>query len=110
MDKLRMAHQVLGGSVPFFDQALFYRVHMLDVVDACKYAMDHRIVGTVGDQPISAQVERENGVVGFTLKGGLRPGTFHSQLLVKPPLYVSADFSIRLSGVCHRGALHPVQG
>jgi len=45
-DKLRMAHQVLGGSVPFHDEALFYRVHMLDVVDAVKYAIDHNTVGT----------------------------------------------------------------
>ncbi len=46
MDKLRMAHQVLGGSVPFFEDALFYRVHMLDVVDAVKFAIDRRVVGT----------------------------------------------------------------
>jgi hypothetical protein len=46
MDKLRMAHQVLGGSVPFHDEALFYRVHMLDVVGAIKFALDQRIVGT----------------------------------------------------------------
>jgi nucleoside-diphosphate-sugar epimerase len=46
MDKLRMAHQVLGGSVPFHDEALFYRVHMLDVVRAVKYALDHKTVGT----------------------------------------------------------------
>lgn len=46
MDKLRMAHQVLGGSVPFHDEALFYRVHMLDVVGAIKFALEQRIVGT----------------------------------------------------------------
>ena len=46
MDKLRMAHQVLGGSVPFHDEALFYRVHMLDVVRAVKHALDDRITGT----------------------------------------------------------------
>ncbi len=46
MDKLRMAHQVLGGSVPFHDEALFYRVHMLDVVGAVKFAVDQRLVGT----------------------------------------------------------------
>ena len=42
-----MAHQVLGGSVPFHDEALFYRVHMLDVVRAVKHAIDHDVVGTV---------------------------------------------------------------
>lgn len=45
-DKVRMAHQVLGGSVPFHDEALFYRVHMLDVVRAVKHALDHDVVGT----------------------------------------------------------------
>ncbi len=46
MDKIRMAHQVLGGSVPFHDEALFYRVHMLDVVGAVRFALENRIVGT----------------------------------------------------------------
>jgi nucleoside-diphosphate-sugar epimerase len=46
MDKLRMAHQVLGGSVPFHDEALFYRVHMLDVVGAVQYALEQRFAGT----------------------------------------------------------------
>ena len=45
-DKVRMAHQVLGGSVPFHDEALFYRVHMLDVVRAIKYVLDHDVLGT----------------------------------------------------------------
>jgi nucleoside-diphosphate-sugar epimerase len=46
MDKIRMAHQVLGGSVPFHNEALFYRVHMLDVVRAVVHALDQRLVGT----------------------------------------------------------------
>jgi nucleoside-diphosphate-sugar epimerase len=45
-DKVRMAHQVLGGSVPFHDDALFYRVHLLDVVAAVTYAIEHDLVGT----------------------------------------------------------------
>ena len=46
MDKIRMAHQVLGGSVPFHDEALFYRVHVLDVVRAVEHALAERLVGT----------------------------------------------------------------
>ncbi len=46
MDKLRMAHQVLGGSVPFHDEALFYRVHVDDVVAAVAHALKERLVGT----------------------------------------------------------------
>jgi nucleoside-diphosphate-sugar epimerase len=45
-DKVRMAHQVLGGSVPFHDEALFYRVHVLDVVRAIEHALAQRTVGT----------------------------------------------------------------
>jgi nucleoside-diphosphate-sugar epimerase len=44
--KLRMAHQFLGGSVPFHDDALFYRVHTDDVVGAIEFAIDNRLAGT----------------------------------------------------------------
>ncbi len=46
MDKLRMAHQVLGGSVPFHDEALFYRINVLDVARAVKHMIDGRHAGT----------------------------------------------------------------
>ena len=44
--KLKMAHQVFKGNVPFQDRALFYRVHQMDVVRAIKYAIDHKLNGT----------------------------------------------------------------
>ncbi len=44
-EKIKMAHQFLGGSVPFHDDALFYRVHMLDVVGAMQYAIEHNTTG-----------------------------------------------------------------
>jgi len=43
--KLKGAYDFLGGSVPFYDQALFYRVHMLDVVGAVKWVIDHKNFG-----------------------------------------------------------------
>ncbi|HAM24343.1 MAG TPA: hypothetical protein DHW34_00495 [Actinobacteria bacterium] len=43
--KLKGAYDFLGGSVPFFDEALFYRVHMLDVVGAVKWALEHKNFG-----------------------------------------------------------------
>ncbi|WP_372727743.1 NAD-dependent epimerase/dehydratase family protein [Nocardioides sp.] len=46
MDKLRMAHQVLGGSVPFHDEALFYRINVLDVARAVIHMLEGRHVGT----------------------------------------------------------------
>ena len=44
--KLKMAHDFFGGHVPFEDQALFYRVHQLDVVRAMKHAIYHTMNGT----------------------------------------------------------------
>ncbi len=45
-DKVRMAHQVLGGSVPFGADSLFYRVDVADVADAVAFALGHRLTGT----------------------------------------------------------------
>jgi nucleoside-diphosphate-sugar epimerase len=44
-DKIKMANQLLGGSVPFHDDALFYRVHVIDVARAIKHAIDHKLTG-----------------------------------------------------------------
>lgn len=43
--KVKMAHQLLGGSVPFEGQALFYRVHVDDVVAAIKHSLDKELRG-----------------------------------------------------------------
>ena len=45
-DKVRFAHERLGGSVPFQAESLFYRVHVDDVVAAMIHAIDRRLVGT----------------------------------------------------------------
>jgi nucleoside-diphosphate-sugar epimerase len=45
-DKVAMAHRVLGGSVPFGPDSLFYRVEVDDVVDAAAFALRTRLVGT----------------------------------------------------------------
>jgi len=45
-DKVRFAHDILKGSVPFQAEALFYRVHTDDVVNAVLHAVDGRLVGT----------------------------------------------------------------
>ncbi len=44
-DKIKMAHQYMKGSVPFEGQALFYRVHVSDVVAAVKFALLHQLRG-----------------------------------------------------------------
>lgn len=43
--KIAMAHQYLGGSVPFSGDALFYRLAVDDAVDAIVHALQHRITG-----------------------------------------------------------------
>jgi nucleoside-diphosphate-sugar epimerase len=44
-DKVRFAHTVLNGSVPFSGDALFYRVHVDDVLDAVEHAVTHDLEG-----------------------------------------------------------------
>lgn len=44
--KVKMAHDHLGGSVPFGAEALFYRVHVADVAAAILFALESRVVGT----------------------------------------------------------------
>lgn len=43
--KVRMAHEMLNGSVPFSGDALFYRVHVDDVAAAILWSITHRLDG-----------------------------------------------------------------
>lgn len=43
--KVGMAHQYLGGSVPFSGDALFYRLAVEDAADAIVHALENRITG-----------------------------------------------------------------
>jgi len=43
--KIAMAHQYLGGSVPFSADALFYRLAVEDAADAIVHALEARITG-----------------------------------------------------------------
>lgn len=44
-DKVRFAHTVLSGSVPFTGDALFYRVAVTDVLAAIQHALTHELDG-----------------------------------------------------------------
>ena len=90
MDKLRMAHQVLGGSVPFYDEALFYRVHMLDVVDAIKYAIDRRVVGTFNLTHAEVPPAMQPYFDALCELDGLPPLTYRNELMA-PSKPVSVD-------------------
>ena len=43
--KVQMAHQYLGGSVPFADKGLFYRVEVRDVAGAVRHAITNGLTG-----------------------------------------------------------------
>ena len=44
-DKVKMAHDYLGGSVPFSGDALLYRLYVEDCADAVVHALEKRLVG-----------------------------------------------------------------
>ncbi len=90
MDKLRMAHQVLHGSVPFYDQALFYRVHMLDVVDAIKHAVRGRLVGTFNLTHAEVPPAMQPVFDALCELDGLPPLTYRNELMA-PSKPVSVD-------------------
>ena len=90
MDKLRMAHQLLGGSLPFHDEALFYRVHVLDVVGAIRHALDHRLVGTFNLTHPEVPPRMQPYFDALCALDGLPAMTFRNELLA-PTKPVSVD-------------------
>lgn len=79
--KVRLAHQVLGGSVPFSADALFYRVHVRDVAAAIRFAIDNRLTGiynlTHAEVPPSNQecfdaIGSNEGLGALTYRGELK--------------------------------------
>ena len=78
--KVQMAHTVLGGSVPFSGDALFYRVHVDDVIDAVMFAIEHDLTGVYN--LTHAEVPTTNrerfDAIGSSL--GLPPLTFRDEL------------------------------
>lgn len=59
--KVAMAHDLLGGSVPFAARALLYRVAVADVVGAIRHALDHGLHGVFN--LTHAEVPPTNGEV-----------------------------------------------
>lgn len=44
-DRVRLAHQIMGGRVPFSADAPLYRIHYLDVVSAVRHVLAHDLTG-----------------------------------------------------------------
>ena len=89
-EKVRFAHTVLGGSVPFTGDALLYRVHVDDVIAAIEHALSNDLAGvfnlTHADVPATNR-ERFDAI-GAEL--GLGSLTFRDELKA-PAVPVSVD-------------------
>ncbi len=90
LDKLRMAHQVLGGSVPFHDEALFYRVHLLDVVAACLHAVTKQVQGTFNLTHAEVPPPMQPFFDALCVLDGMPPLTYRNELRA-PTKPVSVD-------------------
>lgn len=105
-DKVRFAHTVLGGSVPFTGDALFYRVHVQDVLDAVEHALRQGLDGvfnlTHDGVPVSNR-ERFDGI-GAAL--GFGPLVFRDELKA-PARPISVD---RLADAGFVTSHTPVEG
>lgn len=79
-EKLRMAHRVLGGSVPFHDEALFYRVHLDDVVGAIEHALLGRHFGTFNLTHAEVPPAMQPFFDALCAQDGLPPLTYRNEL------------------------------
>jgi len=79
-DKVRFAHESLGGSVPFQADALFYRVHVDDVTAAIVHAISTGLVGTFN--LTCAETPRRNSEVFDAISGsqGFGPLTYRGEI------------------------------
>jgi nucleoside-diphosphate-sugar epimerase len=105
-EKVRFAHTVLGGSVPFTGDALLYRVHVEDVIAAIEHALSHDLTGvfnlTHADVPATNR-ERFDAI-GAEL--GLGSLTFREELKA-PAVPISVD---RLADAGFVTTRTPVEG
>ncbi len=89
-DKVRFAHTALKGSVPFSADALFYRVHVDDVLGAIEHAVAHDLEGvynlTHADVPASNRQRFDT----ISAEQGLPPLTYRDELKA-PSRPVSVD-------------------
>lgn len=79
-DKVRMAHQLLGGSVPFRADARFYQVHADRVVAATLHALAHDLTGVFNLVPEEAPPTNAEVFDGISAELGLPPLTYRGEL------------------------------
>ena len=88
--KVRFAHEVLGGSVPFTGSALLYRVHVDDVIAAIEHALAHDLEGVFNltHAEVPATNRERFDAIGADL--GLGSLTFRDELKA-PAVPISVD-------------------
>jgi nucleoside-diphosphate-sugar epimerase len=89
-DKVRFAHTVLGGSVPFQGDALFYRVNVQDVVRAIEHALDKDLDGVFNLTHAGVPVTNRERFDGISADLGFPPLTYRDELKA-PAVPVSVD-------------------
>lgn len=88
--KVRLAHEVLGGSVPFSGEALYYRVHVDDVVRAVGHALETPLSGVFNLTHREVPPSNRDVFDGIGHRLGLPPLWFRGEL-VAPSVPVSTE-------------------
>lgn len=89
-DKVRFAHAVLGGSVPFTGDALLYRVHVDDVLAAVEHALTRDLDGVFNLTHADVPVTNRECFDAIGAELGFGPLRFRDELKA-PAVAISVD-------------------
>ncbi len=89
-DKVAFAHNVLKGSVPFTGDALFYRVHVDDVIGAIGHALTHDMDGVFNLTHADVPATNRSRFDAISADLGLPPLRYRDELKA-PAVPISVD-------------------
>ena len=89
-DKVRFAHTVLKGSVPFTGDALFYRVAVEDVLGAVQHALTHSLDGVFNLTHAGVPVSNRERFDAISADLGFPPLAYRDELKA-PAVPISVD-------------------
>ena len=89
-EKVRFAHTVLGGSVPFTGDALFYRVSVEDVLAAVEHALARDLDGVFNLTHAGVPVSNRERFDGISASLGFPPLVYRDELKA-PAVPISVD-------------------
>lgn len=79
-DKVKMAHSLLKGSVPFRAEALFYQLHASRAAAAAKHAIEQRLTGIYNLVPTEVPPSNAEVFDGISVELGLPPLEYRGEL------------------------------